>query len=157
VQSCPWEPPNCDRCLRSPTVPPCDALSGLLDRWLFEEVLGEGERSALFRSSHAILERYGPHHIWFCYLNVGQEIVRLEVPEWVAEDEEMCGLVQALVYDQCQRGQGYPPALQEAHEAAVISAADRRAVERLIEETLARQGIPYRRSQKDASKRRRGV
>lgn len=159
VGICPWPSPDCEPCLRSPkdgTVP-CDVLSGLLDRWLFEQVLEEGERSALFRSSHDILGYYGPHHIWFTYLNVGQEIARLEMPDWVASDPEKRDLVQALAYDQCQRGQGYPPALQEAHEAAAISPAERKAVERLTEEALARQGVFYQRSQKDTSKRRRGV
>lgn len=159
VDICPWPSPDCDRCFRSlkDMAAPCDAFSGILDRWLFEQVLEEGERSALFRSSHAILEYYGAHHIWFTYLNTGQEIARLEMPEWVALETEKRDLVQALVYDQCQRGQGYPPALQEAHEAAAISPADRKAVERLMEEALARQGILYQRSQKDTSKRRRGV
>jgi hypothetical protein len=72
----------------------------------------------------------------------------------------MLDLVHALVYDQCQRSPDYPPyppALQEAHERAVITTAEGRLVEELVERALAERGIVYARSAKDRSKRRRGV
>ena len=72
----------------------------------------------------------------------------------------MLHLVHALVYDQCLRSPDYPPyppALQEAHEQAVITTAERRLVEELVERALAERGIVYARSAKDRSKRTRGV
>jgi len=90
-------------------------------------------------------------------LNVEPEIVRLEVPQWVARDEEKLNLLQALVYDQCQRGRGYPSALQEAHEQAVITGPERRVVESLVEEALMKEGITFTRSGKAGSKKERGV
>jgi len=87
-------------------------------------------------------------------------VVRIEAPQWVMRDEGLLGLVHALVYDQCQRSPDYPPyppALQEAHEQAVITTAERRLVEELVERALAGQGFVYTRSAKDRSKRRRGV
>ena len=60
-------------------------------------------------------------------------------------------------YDQCVRGRGYPSALKEAHEQAVISTTDRRVVEEMVEESLGRFNIFVGRSAKDRHKRQRGV
>lgn len=91
---------------------------------------------------------------------MGGEVVRIEAPQWVMRDGRMLDLVHALVCDQCRRSPDYPPyppALQEAHEQAVITTAERRLVEELVERALAERGIVYARSAKDRSKRRRGV
>jgi hypothetical protein len=61
------------------------------------------------------------------------------------------------VWDQAQLGRGYPIALQEAHEQAVLSMADRRLVEETVERLLATQGIVVTRTGKDGSKRGRFV
>lgn len=154
---------NCDHCrLQIPQgrVPACDVIPDVTDRYLFESVgaLKPGERSQVFASSSKILERYGPDfHIYFFYLNTGTEIARVEIPAWVAEDLDLLELTHAIIYDQCERGMGYPPALQEAHELAVIGSSDRRAVEIMIEEALARHGIVPRRTGKDGSKRGRFI
>jgi len=150
---------DCPRCSSPEVMDFCRALVGILDRQLFG-FLERGGRSDIFESSSAILDRYGVHRIQFFYLEVGGEVVRLEAPQWVMGDPEMVDLAQALVYDQCRRSgiyPPYPPALQEAHEQAVISTADRRLVEGLLERALARKGIVYTRSAKDRSKRRRAV
>jgi hypothetical protein len=91
---------------------------------------------------------------------VGGEVARIEAPQWVFQDRDMLDLVHGVVFDQCQRsGQypPYPPVLIEAHEQAVISTADRQAVENLVEKALAARGVFYMRSAKDRSKRSRGV
>ena len=138
----------------------CQWLGQTYDRELFSN-LGPGDRTDIFGSTSDILRRYGEEHtIDFFYLNVRGEIARVEIPRWVSADAEMLDLVHAVVYDQCQRSSdvpAYPPALQEAHEQAVISVGDRRLVEEIIERTLAQQGITYTRSAKHRSKRRRGV
>ncbi len=159
VWLCQDQPIECLKCSSPELMDFCRVLVGILDRHLFG-MLRAGERSDIFESSSAILDQYGIHRIQFFYLEVGGEVVRIEAPQWVMRNAKMLDLVQALVYDQCRRSgvyPPYPPALQEAPEQAVISTADRRLVEGLVERALARKGIIYTRSAKDRSKRRRAV
>jgi hypothetical protein len=138
----------------------CDILPRVTDRYIVDAVaeLQPGQRTAAFPSESRILRRYRPQHrVWFCYLNTGAEIARLEIPAWVAADTELLDRVHALVWDQAQLGRGYPVALQEAHEQAVLSMADRRLVEQTVERQLASQGIIVTRTGKDGSKRGRFV
>jgi hypothetical protein len=137
---------------------PVCALDGLHDRMLFEH-LGEGQRSALFASTlHEKLERYyAGHRIHFFYLNVGSELARVEVPRWVAEDPAALGLVQAVVYDQCRRGQGYPVVLTRSHEQAVVRSADRAMMRLLLANLFAQRGLRARFSEKEAAKRLHAV
>jgi hypothetical protein len=149
---------NCPQATREQVL--CRFMGGLQDRHLLRGMLEPGERSDIFQSQSAILDRYREHRILFFYLNVGGEIARIEAPQWVIDRPEMLDLVHATVFDQCRRsGQypPYPPVLIEAHEQAVISTADRQAVEGMIERVLALQGYDYVRSAKDRSKRSRGV
>lgn len=155
---------NCDHCRsRIATeghTPACDVIPEVTDRYVFEAIaeLAPGERSQVFASSSKILERYPPDFaVVFFYLNTGTEIARVEIPRWVAEDAGLLEFTQAVIYDQCQRGRGYPSALQEAHEQAVIGGDERRAVELLLEEALMRHQIVPRRSGKDGSKRGRFI
>jgi len=140
----------------------CTQLRPVRDRDLFIGYLNPGQRSAIFESSSALQEKYRDqggmdHRIQFFYVHTGVEIARIEAPRWVMETPEYRNRVHALVVDQCRRGGGYPPALQEAHEQAVITTEDRRIIEVMIEQALARAGIPYIRSMKDRSKRVRGI
>jgi len=48
------------------------------------------------------------------------------LPEWAALDEELLNLTHSLVLDQCRKGQGYPVALSESHEQAVVTGVDRK-------------------------------
>jgi hypothetical protein len=161
VWLCQDDPSDCDACsLSEEDRALCSFLSTTLDRRLFDGLLQDGERSDVFESKSAILERYGDHRIQFFYMNVGSEIARVEAPQWVMQNAGMLERVQAVIYDQCQRSGGYPPyppALQEAHEQAVIGTAERRLVEELVEQALAERGVVYARSAKAYSKRRRGV
>jgi len=161
VSLCRDDPSDCEHCsLAGEQHALCQFLGIALDRQLFEGLLEEGWRSDVFESTSAILKQYESHRIQFFYFNVGGEVVRIEAPQWVMRDGGMLNLVHALVYDQCQRSPDYPPyppALQEAHERAVITAAERQLVEELVERALAERGIVYARSAKDRSKRRRGV
>ena len=150
---------DCDDCLPTEAAGICRAMAGFTDRELFG-MLGVGERSDVFESRSAILEQYGAHRIHFFYMNVGGEVVRLEAPRWVTEDPEMLSLSQALIYDQCLRSAmhpPYPPSLQEAHEQAIISSADRRVIDVIVQRALAEKGFVYTESAKAQSKRRRAV
>jgi len=158
VWICDGRPNECEHCDNREREL-CLALAKIHDRDLFS-FLAPGERSELFGSSSQILEEYGRHRVDFFYLNVGSEIVRIEVPQWVGTDGGLLDLLHALINDQCQRCSTLPPypaALQEAHEQAVITATDRQLVEEMVEQLLAQQGHSVVRSAKDYSKRRRGV
>ena len=155
---------DCERCpsARGKDGPACHIIPlPLTDGQLFARVLRPGERSDLFASASKVVQQYrerAPDHaILFFYLNTGSEIARVEIPQWVAADADHLSLVQAAIVDQARRGQGYPTALQEAHEAAVIHADERRLVLHVIEEALAREGKPLARTGKDTSKRVRAI
>jgi GNAT superfamily N-acetyltransferase len=137
----------------------CLELIDLPDRLVFEGLpLAEGERSAVFASSwRTSTKDYREHSVHFFYLNVGSEVARVEVPEWVATNPASLDLVQTVIVDQCRRGQGYPRVLIEAHEKAVITAGDRRLFTTLVDQALAAAGVVAAASEKEASKRLRGL
>ncbi len=160
VAICPYDNPDCDRyCDNIPSGErKCDAVAGIRDRDLFINILSDGERSSLFISQSSIVEKYyGDHRVYFFYIRVDDEIARIEIPRWVAMDENRLGLVHSLVLDQCHRGQGYPVALSEAHEQAVLTAADRDNFQHLVELSLAEEHLPITSSAKSLSKRTRWV
>lgn len=132
-------------------------LRGVNDNLLFDRILRDGERSARFQSMSRInVDSYpSEHKIQFFYLKVGREIARVEFPAWVGDGD--LDLVHSLIYDQCQRGMGYPVALQRAHEQAVIHDGDRRQVEALIERIFATEAVPTQRSAKSVTKLRPGL
>ena len=138
---------------------PSDDGGEITDRDLFARVLAPGERSALFGSRISVVRDYygSSQTVRFFYLNVGEEIARVEVPAWVAEDSALLELTHGLLLDQCRRGQGYPVALQEAHEQAVINGADREEFRRIVEEFLLQRRLPVYTSEKQRSKQGRGV
>ena len=156
VAICPGETVDSDRCPECETRE-CDALAGVRDRELFASLLESGERSALFISSSKIQQRYGPHQVYFFYLKADDEIARVEIPKWVADDNDLVNLAHALVLDQCRRGHGYPVALSEAHEKAVVTGADAENFWRLVESSLVEEHLPITGSAKSRSKRTRWV
>ncbi|OGO06613.1 MAG: hypothetical protein A2Z76_01755 [Chloroflexi bacterium RBG_13_56_8b] len=133
-------------------------MAGVQDRELFSSILEEGERSALFSSQSKIVkDHYGGHWVHFFYLRVDGEIARVEIPQWVAQDESLLDLTHSLVLDQCRRGQGYPVALAEAHEQAVVTDADRESFWQLVESLLIGEHLPTPTSAKSFSKKTRWV
>ena len=122
-------------------------------------MLGPGHRSPLYRSSHlaarfALGLATGQEWSHFYYLNGGSEIARVEVPDWLADDPELLALSHAMLVKQCQLGLGYPVAISEAHEQAVITGHDREEFRRLTLMLLEQQGLPTPESAKATSKRR---
>lgn len=163
IYLCPTTPAECQQCHArgAADVQLCYHLNDFRDPALLFDFLEAGERSCLFASRAEILGKYGrDHEIVYFYMSTGDEIARVEVPRWVAEDAELLARVHATLHDQCQRsGQQppYPPVLHEAHEAAVISGSDREWVRLLVEEQLQRAGTLGLGSAKAYHKRRRGV
>jgi hypothetical protein len=156
IAICPHEMVDCDRNC-SEIEPACNAVSLINDRMLFGNFLQPGERSAAFVNPSFILKRYGAHQVYFFYLRVDDEIARVEVPKWVADDKQLLDLAHSLVLDQCRRGHGYPVALSEAHEKAVVTGADREEFWSLVEESLEEEDIRPYTSTKNRSKRTRWI
>jgi hypothetical protein len=136
----------------------------LCDAPLFARVLGHRQRSAVFRSrSHRREQvetlfqlRAVEIDVCFFYFRFDDDIARVEFPRWAASDEQVDRLHAALA-QQCRDCGGYPRALQEAHEQAVISMADRLQFERLLEGEAGRQGLAPQSNSKLMSKRRRAI
>jgi len=155
---CPHDPADCERYCPTNEKRDCDAVAGVRDRELFVNILGQGERSAIFISQSSVVRKYyREHRVYFFYLKLDDEIARVEIPQWVATDENLLNLVHTLVLDQCQRGQGYPVALREAHEQAVVTVADRENFWQLVESSLVDEHLPSLSSSKSQSKRTRWV
>jgi hypothetical protein len=158
VAVCPNDVPNCDKYCPPGKERDCDGVSEVRDRDLFMSLLDSGERSALFISPSKIVEEhYGGHCVYFFYLRVDEEIARIEIPQWVAENTDLLNLTHSLVFDQCRRGHGYPAALAEAHEQAVVTGADRENFRQLVDSTLIEEHLPTPSSGKSQSKRTRWV
>ena len=158
VAVCPHDIIDTDRLCKECTSRDCDKVDGVRDRDLFSGMLAPGERSALFTSRSSIVEKhYGGHRVYFFYLRVDDEIARVELPQWAARDDDLLKLTHALVLDQCRRGQGYPVALSEAHEQAVVTGVDRENFWQLVEASMVDEKMPSPTSAKSFSKRTRWV
>ncbi|NQW21899.1 MAG: DNA double-strand break repair nuclease NurA [SAR202 cluster bacterium] len=140
---------------RRSTQQPCSGANDFLDRDIFHRLLEPGWRSPVYKTNSSVSrESYDEENkVYFFYVNAGQEIGRVEVPKWVAKNESLLSLAHGLVWDQCQRGQGYPVVISESHEQAVINAGDRRVFRRMLTDSLERQGLSAATSEKDRSKR----
>ena len=103
------------------------------------------------------MDQYQQHQICYFYLNTGSEIGRVEMPIWVAEDDRMLNLLHSCLLNQLSKGQGYPLALQEAHEQAVVNVGDRMYLTQLVEELMVKEGLQVDTSEKARSKRTRFV
>jgi hypothetical protein len=77
----------------------------------------------------------------------------VEVPAWVAEDPALLDRTHAIVFDQAQKGHGYPIALQEAHNQAVVSREDRARFFQLLSQRLMEAGVRVAVSNKQLKKR----
>jgi hypothetical protein len=154
VMLCDQTPVDCDKCAHKSngTEPPCDAVGRLTDAIVHGRRLKEGGRSVLFSSKSRILESYGEHRVLAFYMDAGREIVRVEVPEWVANDAELLDRTHAVCHDQAQKGRGYPVALSEAHEHAVIRVPERAAFYEMVERSFIKHGARITRSLKRLSK-----
>ncbi len=154
---CPHDSSQCRQSCsnRRSTCPPCDLANDFLDRDLFQKTLFPGQRSPVYRTNSSVpRDYYGENQqVHYYYLCAGEEIGRVEVPGWVAHDDKLLALSHSLVLDQCRRGQGYPVAISEAHEQAVVRASDRRLFKDLLTRTLENEGFTAYTSEKERSKR----
>ena len=165
VFRCPHKQANCDReCpgrnRSGPAyIPPgCAGTEGVTDAELFAQRLRPGERSAVFGSASQILLAYPEEQrVRFFYLHTGREIARVEIPAWIADDSGLLAQTHALCYDQAQKGDGYPVALAEAHEQAIVRGAEREAFFKLMERAFITSHQSFAITQKAVSKRARRI
>jgi len=142
LQACPYESPDClTHCEDHRAQTPCQSFSPLRDVTLWSTSLSPGERGPLWKSSADILSCYGEHAVYFCYVNVGAEVARVEFPQWVVEDSELLNSALSLMLAQVQKGFGYPVALAEAHNQAVVRGGDRTRFFTLLEQQMIRAGL----------------
>jgi len=156
LQACPYLAPDCQtHCAEDRDKSPCQVFTPLRDVTLWSTTLEPGERGPLWRSSARILEEYGEENsIYFCYVNVGVETARVEFPAWVAADSAMLDSALSLVMAQVQKGYGYPIALAEAHNHAVVRGGDRKRFFLMLERQMLKAGLPnIGTSYKEARKR----
>lgn len=131
-------------------------LSIIKDADIFKIILRKGERSAIFRSNAPILNLYKAP-IYFFFLNVGSEVVRIEIPEFIAFDNDLLEKTCALILSQSNKGEGYPVVLKEAHEQAVIKSSERVFIEELFIDFLRKKGIMFNQNCKFLSKKIRNI
>jgi hypothetical protein len=131
------------------------------DAHYLASVLSDGERSAVFRAQSQRNKRAEDlfskaQQACFFYVRIGDDIARVEFPLWAA-DPERVALLHSTIVDQCARCNGYPRALQEAHEQAVISGGDRQQFSILLENEARRHRLRTGANNKSMSKRRRAL
>jgi len=133
---------------------PCSEIWPASDRQLLREHLQPADCSAIFLSGAGVSRFFGKEdRICFSYLNVGEEIARLEFPRWVYDDELLASAL-SMVLSQTKKGLGYPVSLAEAHHLAVIRGADRDQFFDLMTRQLLALGVSgLRTSIKEAKKR----
>ncbi len=101
-------------------------LRRIVDAHIVRSYLRKGQRTTVFKNHARVSEQYPDAvHPHFFYLHVGNEIGRVEIPAWIAQDDQLTNRIAQYVYDQCNKGGGYPVGLAEAHEQAVVKGPDR--------------------------------
>ena len=78
------------------------------------------------------MKRYGDHQIVAFYVRGCDEVGRVEMPRWVADQPDWLDLIHTVVLDQCEKGGGYPIILQEAHQRAVVRAQEKEVFYRIL-------------------------
>jgi len=122
---------------------------GVTDADLFSQSLKPGQRSALFRIQSRNSKKYEDDlALHFFYLNVGDKdgqnnLVRVEMPAWVAENVSMLDDLHSVLVQQCTvlGTRRYPYIIHRSHEVAVVTRDERKQVERMIALELYRRGL----------------
>ncbi|BAZ37924.1 hypothetical protein NIES4101_38500 [Calothrix sp. NIES-4101] len=119
----------------------CKVFDPLRDSALWATQLQPGQRGPLWQSNAKILDLYQDQQIYFCYLHVGTEIARIEIPKWVTEDTTLFNQALGLTLAQVQKGYGYPVAIAEAHNQAVVRGGDKTRFFSLLERQMIKAGL----------------
>lgn len=156
---CPYDTSNCrEYCISlNEENFPCSKIWPLTDRQLLTTKLPTGFRSSFCLTAQTISKLFETdQQICFSYLNVGSEIARIECPRWLVENFVLREMACAVVASQATKGRGYPVALSEAHNLAVIRGGDREKFFELIKRHLVSLGVKQVRVSPKESKKRSG-
>ncbi len=140
----------------------CSELYAMVDRVIDSTIirffLKPFERSIVFQNRSAISKQYPacivPH---FFYLHVGTEIGRVEIPAWIAQNENLVSFIASVILDQSIKGHGYPVALAEAHEQAVVKGPDRDFFYHELQKIGTEKRVRFSISQKSLRKRKMNI
>ena len=115
-------------------------------------------RSTIFENRSPISTQY-PLHLkpHFFYYHTNLEIARIEIPAYIQQNATSVNLLMRLIADQVEKGNGYPVAIAEAHEQAVVKGPDRQFFYELLTALSVEQSRRLIPSQKSMKKRRMSV
>lgn len=135
------------------------ASQGLTDRDIFGDLLQPGQRSKVFVNVSPPNETFTAqdpdNEVCFFYINPasnGQQIARVDIPRWVAENPASVRAVHALIIDQCRLLGDYPYVLARADETAVVGRQDATELNFMIDVIMERHGIRAGLTAKQGSK-----
>ena len=81
----------------------------------------------------------------FYYVNTGTKeqpvILRIEIPEWVANQPDQLSLTHAGIVEQARFGNGFPYVLIRSHELAVVTWTEREHLEQMVDRSMRSSGI----------------
>jgi len=137
---------------------PTQPIDHVVDAAIMKSVLPLYHRSIVFKSNSSICASY-PEHLrpYFVYIHLDNEIGRIEFPAWIAQDPYYLDLVCQTVLDQSIKGNGYPIALAESHEQAVVKGPDREFFYQVIQKIGIERNERISMSQKSIKKRAIGI
>ncbi len=129
-------------------------LDYIVDSDIISMFLKTNSRTELFFSDSPVCKYY-PVYLKpnFFYIDLGQEIARIEVPNYIAQDQDKLKKVIDIITDQVAKGKGFPVCLSEAHEQAVVKSADREFFYNMLSRITQEHGQVYTVSQKSLKKR----
>jgi hypothetical protein len=133
-------------------------VDGVVDSAIVGFYVELHHRTTVFKNNAQISASY-PDSVapYFFYLNVGDEIARVEIAAWIAQDKALTDLVASIVLDQALKGRGYPVVLAEAHEQAVVKGPDRQFFYHVLDKVGIDQKRTSAHSIKSMRKRSMGV
>ncbi|MEP6895369.1 MAG: DNA double-strand break repair nuclease NurA [Chloroflexota bacterium] len=112
---------------------------GVTDLWLFKQLLGKHERSAIFRLQAKSAEKYTDSiSIHFFYINVGDEkkpkIARVDVPFWVVNNKDALNNLHCALIEQAKimGNEPFPYLLHRAHEIAVVTHKEKEEIDQML-------------------------
>lgn len=130
-----------------------DMFERITDSDIAASYLQPGQRTVLCKSKAPVAYLYPEHSKpYFCYMHVGAEIVRLEMPAWIAHNDAYVEHICRIILDQVSKGYGYPVALFEAHEQAVIKSSERALFYNMLRKMSSQSDYLYVASQKSLKK-----
>ena len=130
----------------------------MLDVHISHFFLSPYTRTVVFKHQAKLCDLY-PSNVrpYFFYLHVGSEIARVEIPAWIALNNDYVDDIASMILDNSLKGRGYPVVLAEAHEQAVVKGPDRDFFYHLIQKVGFDRHRNVLISQKSVKKRGIGI